>query len=332
MTRTALVRAGFRAVFRRPGVIAAEIAWRWSFGVAAGALVTVAAMRFLNSLTVTDADLFALQSRIPALMADAVTHIFQGSGPRLVRLILILTPAISVLWMLAASVGRAATLRVLIQDAPASFTKRHDLRSLLGTNFLRVLVTLLALMAMVGSAILAGFAANIGDEPSILLFNLVFLGLLFLVSLSWSTLSWYLSLAPIFVVRDNRPAFAAVNEAVHLVRRRGGDFSGVSTLYGLLKLFLIGVATVVSLVPLAFIGDWPWQATTTLFVIITLAYFAVADLLYVARLASYLAIADEEQARSTQPAASSPQPAAGPAVSSTASAPPSSEPVGPISS
>jgi hypothetical protein len=163
-------------------------------------------------------------------------------------------------------------------------------------NFFRVAVTLLGWMAMVGSAILAGFAANITEEPSVLLFNLVFLGLLFLVSLCWSTLNWYLSLAPIFVVRDNHGAFGAVADAVHLVRRRGGDFTGVSMLYGLIKLFLIGAATVVSLLPLAFIAEWPWQITTSLLVVITLAYFALADLLYVARLASYLVIAEPEPA------------------------------------
>ena len=317
MTRSALVRAGFRAALRRPAVIAAEIAWRWSFGVAAGAMVAIAVLRFLASLTVSDGDLFALRSGIPQLMAEAVVHIFQGSGPRLLRLTLIVTPAISVLWVLAASAGRAATLRALLEDVPASFTKRHDLRSLLAVHFFRVAVTLLGLVAMAGSAILAGFAANITDEPSILLFNIVFLGLLFLVSLSWSTLNWYVSLAPIFLVRDSRGAFKAVADAVHLVRRRGGDFTGVSTLYGLLKLFAIAGATVVSLVPLAFIAQWPWEVTTTLFVAITLAYFAISDLLYIARLASYLAIAEQERAGAVETAvrlSSVATPAASPAT------------------
>lgn len=326
MTRSGLVRAGFSSTFRRPAVIAAEIAWRWSFGAAAGALVTVAVLRFLASITVTDGDLLALRSRIPQLMADAILHIFEGSGPRLLRLTLIVTPAVLALWILAASAGRAATLRALLRDAPASFTRRHDLWSLVGVNFLRVAVSLLGVLAMVGSAILAGLAASIGDEPSVLLFNVVFLGLLFLVSLSWSTLNWYFSLAPIFVVRDNRGALGAVADAVHLVRRRGGDFTSVSTLYGLIKLFLIGVATVVSLVPLAFIAEWPWQLTTMLFVVITLAYFAAADLLYVARLASYLAIAEPERASNPQPA-----PVAAP-VSPAASAPGSGEVAGPASS
>ncbi len=304
--------------------------WRWSFGAAAGALVTVAMLRFLASLSVTDGDLLGLRSRIPQLMSDAILHIFEGSGPRLLRLVLIVTPAVSALWILAASAGRAATLRAMLRDVPASFTRRHDLGSLLAVNFLRVAVTLLGWMAMVGSAILAGLAASIGDEPSVLLFNVVFLGLLFLVSLCWSTLNWYLSLAPIFVVRDNRGALGAVADAVHLVRRRGGDFTSVSTLYGLLKLFLVGVATVVSLLPLAFIAEWPWQITASLFVVITLAYFAVADLLYIARLGSYLAIAEPE--RNPQPAASSPQPmTTAPATPSTSGAPDSGV-TGPVSS
>lgn len=300
MTGSDLVRTGFRLVRRRPAVMVAEIMWRWSFGVAAGALVAVAVLRFLASLTVTDGELWALRSGIPQLMADAILRIFQGSGARLLRLTLIVTPAISALWILAASAGRAATLRALIQDVPASFTRRHDLPPLLGVNFLRAFVALLALVAMVGSAILAGFAAKTTEEPSILLFDVVFLGLLFLVSLSWSTLNWYFSLAPIFVVRDNRPALGAVADAVHLVRRRGWDFAVVGTLYGLLKLFAIGAATVLSLLPLVFIAKWPWQITTMLLVIITLAYFAVSDVLYIARLASYLAIAEPERASAVE--------------------------------
>lgn len=309
MTRTALVRAGFRAAARRPAVIAAEIMWRWSFGIAAGALLTVAVLRFLASITVTDGEMFALRSGLPPLMADAILRMFAGTGPRLLRLTLILTPAISVLWILAASAGRAATLRALIHDVPASFTRRHDLRSLLGVNLMRVLVTVLAMMATAGAAILAGRAASLTEEPSILLFQVVFLGLLLLVSLCWSTLSWYLALAPIFVVRDDRSPITAVNDAVRLVRRRGGDFIGVSLLYGLPKLFLIAAAIVVSLVPLAFATEWPWQATVVLLVVITLAYFAVADLLYIARLASYLAIADQEHAPAVETAVR-PSPAA----------------------
>jgi hypothetical protein len=61
-------------------------------------------------------------------------------------------------------------------------------------------------------------------------------------------------------------------------------------------------------------------------VVITLAYFAVADLLYVARLASYLAIAEPERASSPQPT-----PLAAP-VSPAASAPGSGEVAGPVSS
>lgn len=310
------MRLGFRAVRRQPAVMLAEILWRWSFGVAAGALVTVAVLRFLASLAVTDSELLALRSGIPQLMAEAILRIFQGSGERLLRLTLIVTPAVSALWILAASAGRAATLRALVQDAPASFTRRHGLRSLLGVNFLRAFVSLLALVAMAGSAILAGYAANTSEEPSILLFDLVFLVLLFVVSLSWSTLNWYFSLAPIFVVRDNRRALGAVSDAVQLARRRGWDFAVVGTLYGLLKLFAIGVVTVLSLMPLAFIAQWPWQITTAFLVILTLAYFAASDILYIARLASYLAIAEQERAPAVETAVrpSPVTPAASPAA------------------
>jgi hypothetical protein len=325
MTGSELVRAGFRAAFRRPEVVVAEIVWRWAFGAAAGAIVAVALLRFLASLTVTEGDLFGLRSGLPPLMADAILHIFEGAGARLLRLTLVSAAAIAVLWMLAASAGRAATLRALVADVPASFRARHALGSLLGVNFFRVFVTFLGALAAVGAAILAGHAANLTEDPSILMFNVVFLALLFVACLAWSTLNWYFSLAPIFVVRDHRSAFASVADAVHLVRRRNWDMAVVSTLYGLLKLFAIAVATVLSLLPLGFIAEWPWELTTAVLVVIALAYFAVADVLYIARLASYLLIADQERAREVEEAArpsASPVPAEqSPPVTSGAEAP-----------
>src|SRR5438309_5994003 len=122
------VHEGFRAVLRAPGVVVAEIAWRWCFGTATLALLAVAAVQFLKSVRVSDADVLALRTGIPWLMANALAHILQGSGARLLRAAAILLPGIVLLWTIAAAVGRAATLKGLL---PAS---RANLGTLLGVS------------------------------------------------------------------------------------------------------------------------------------------------------------------------------------------------------
>ena len=52
-----LVRAGFRAVAAHPGVVLAEIAWRWAFGAAAWVLVLLGAHLVLKSVPVSAAEL-----------------------------------------------------------------------------------------------------------------------------------------------------------------------------------------------------------------------------------------------------------------------------------
>src|SRR5438477_11878941 len=71
---------GFRAIFRVPSLGLAEIAWRWSFAVAGGALLIFAAFPFLDTLPVTSGDLALLRTRQPALISRAALHVFHGSA------------------------------------------------------------------------------------------------------------------------------------------------------------------------------------------------------------------------------------------------------------
>src|SRR2546422_9320684 len=73
---------GFRAIFRVPSLGLAEIAWRWSFAVAGGALRIFAAFQFLDTLPVTSGDLALLRTRQPALICRSAWHIFHRRASR----------------------------------------------------------------------------------------------------------------------------------------------------------------------------------------------------------------------------------------------------------
>src|SRR5271166_1507999 len=149
---------GFRAAFRRPSLTFAEIAWRWTIGAVAGALCLFWSIEYLDTLPVTSGDLTLLSTRQPLLVGRAIAHILRGSLTRVVLSILLAAVALSLLWIIAASVGRCATVRALLDYFRGRFAfndsgetavpiKATPLRSLIGLNFLRVALTLAALLA-----------------------------------------------------------------------------------------------------------------------------------------------------------------------------------------
>jgi hypothetical protein len=162
---------------------------------------------------------------------------------------------------------------------------------------------------VLAAALIAGLAAVRGEENSPGLFLLVFLPLSFLASLLWSVLNWYLSLAPVFAVRDGRNSVSSIAEAARAVRRNRGAFSSVSMVFGFVRLFAMTTATVIGLMPLALVGTVANEVVLVLIGLVTLGYFAFADFLYIARLAAYVRIVESSEQTS---AGSIQQTAAGP--------------------
>src|SRR5437879_4506051 len=181
MAQSSPILEGFRAVFRRPALALAEITWRWSFGAAACALLLLLFVEYLDTLPVTRSDVFFLRSRHPYLVSQAIAHILSGSAHRLVIATLVVAAALTISWIFVASLGRAFSLKHLLDYfgmantagltlQRARFWRAKEdgwrLRSLLGLNFLRAMLGLAALFGILGSAIVAGFASSNSDPRS----------------------------------------------------------------------------------------------------------------------------------------------------------------------
>ena len=113
---------------------------------------------------------------------------------------------------------------------------------------------------------------------------------LFSSGLPGSLISWFLSIASIFVVRQGKDTFAALSTAIDLCRERFGPVVAVGTWFGLTHLVLFLVATSVVAFPFAFFPIVPLAIVLTAVFLLTLAYFAFVDSLYIGRLAGYVAI------------------------------------------
>ena len=303
-------RYGIRRAAGDPALVLAELGWRWAFGAAAMTISAYALGRVLATTHLSNADLLALRSRTPALVADALTHILHDAWPGLVAVSAILLPSLTVLWILAATLGRAATLQALRNLEKAA------VRSILGLSFLRAALAVAGVLAWLAAFIVARLAAAQVERNSPGVFLLVFLALSFLVSILWSVLNWYLSVAPVFAVGDGRDSLGAMAEATRAVRSNRRAFSSVSSVFGFLRLFALVMATIAGLMPLALAGTAPSGVVLALMGLVALGYFAFADVLYIARLAAYVKIVEDSR-----------QPLADSHPSSAVIAPPEAAPV-----
>lgn len=296
------VRAGFRAVIRQPALALGEIAWRWAFGAAAWILVVVAVRRILAQVEITQAELLIARHSNLFLIADACARIVIQVLPQLARESLVLVPAIAALWVAAATVGRAIIMNALLasdvlqRESARSGSRSMRFGPLLSLHALRAVLTLATVVAFFGAMFLAGMAM-----PAQKLTTGAVVGILLaaLVAFSWSVVNWFLALAPVWIVRDGRPALPSIADSVDLFRRGSAQYAGIASWFGLLRATAFVAAFIFAL-----IASQAKPATAiALCLVIALVYFAIADFLYVVRLAAFVAL-DE----STLPPAMSIQP------------------------
>lgn len=303
MSRISPTMEGFRAVFRRPLLALAEITWRWAVGATATTLFFFGLFEYLGTLPVSRGEMLFLRSRQPYLVLRAILHILRGSLNRAVLSLLVATLLVTLVWAVAGSLGRMTSVRAMLEyfrerfaqvpseQGMGSKRKQQTFPPLMFLHLLRAVLWLAAILG-VGAAILLARLVSPDRHPHPGLAFLVFVPISGLVCLFWSALNWMLSLAAIFVVRDGGDALAAIAAAMALFRQRTGAVLAVSSWVGLAHVTAFAAATTVVSMPLGFIPLVPWRLAVLAMILITLAYFALADWLYMARLAGYVCITE----------------------------------------
>ena len=296
----------FRAAFHRPLLTFAEITWRWVVGATAAVLFFFGLFEFLDTLPVTNRELLFLRTRNPFLVSQAIAHILRGHVGRGLLSLTLAALLLAVIWIVAASLGRIATVEALLEYFRARFAAdtTHEgendvtgnpaqgrFATLLRLNFLRVAVALAGVVGLAGAAVVARSASARPDPQTGIAF-LLFVAIAGVVCLIGYELNWLLSLAAVFVVRDADDVIGAISNSVALCRRRPAALFAVSTWTGVVHLIVFAGASMVVSAPLALAGMLPWRLIALAVVLVTLVYLAVADWLYTARLAGFVCIAE----------------------------------------
>jgi hypothetical protein len=299
---------GFKLIFRRPAIALAEIAWRWSFAAAAWFLIALFLIAYANSLPVNALDRLLLGTQQPILVLRAIQRIFHGSAFRFVEAGTVLAIALTIAWTGLASLGRVATLKALLEHfGVGAKPGRGVFSALLALNFLRAATTLAAAVGAIGAVLLASSVWASTHIPAADATRLC-VAVLFITWIVWDALNWLLSTATVFVVSDRNGALDAVARTVHLCQELPGPFLAVGTWFGLAHLGAFIATCGFGFTVLGAIGTLP--AGPILFVefLIFLGYCAVADSLYTARLAAYVAIIHgEETLKSDEPSSAPPR-------------------------
>ena len=289
MTGPTPTRDGWRAITRTPLLILCEISWRWTFGIALWAVLTYIAFSSLGQVQMTDAEIRLLHVLDPRASAYVLLRVMNAIVPVVLRVFAYTLPALFVLWIAAATFGRAATLRALL--GPRCRKVRWS--ALIGVNVLRVALLFAAVLAFVGSSILVGRMFR-GQEEYLGVAILLSLGVNLLIVSVWSLLNWFLTLAPIFVLRDGAGTFSAFGASLDLFRERSGPYMGAAVGLGLVRLALITVVSVLSLIPLGMIGSSSMGAVIAGGVTVALFYYALTDAVQIWRIAAYVSLANYE--------------------------------------
>jgi hypothetical protein len=203
---------------------------------------------------------------------------------------LVLAPAIAGLWTFAATVGREITLSELLRGQGKEIQPNRGQTTwrLLGLSFLRAILALATLIAFLGALFLTGLLMPAQNPAAAVLAGILVAAL---IGFFWSVVNWFLALAPIWTVRDGHRALRSIADSVDLYRRGPSPYLGIASWFGCLR----AVALVAALVAALLAGQATPATSIALCVAVALLYFAVADFLYMARLAAFVALDESSQ-------------------------------------
>src|SRR4051812_2008801 len=287
MSQASPIRAGFAAINENPIVAVVEIAWRWTFGLIATVLLWFGARAFLAGLKMSEGDEQALRGHDPTMIAAALMHVLQQSGAlqRFFSILAAIAIPSAIIWIVAATLGRTATLRKLLPGSDV------NAKAVFAFSVARAALLLGAVSGWYLWMIVCAALTMTSAEPNYPLYLLLSMLALPVIALVWGLLNWVLSLAPVCAIKNNGGAWDVYRKTVQVVHSHRREFISISTWLGLPRLFAMGLALFLAIIIL--IATDSVLIGTVALAIISLVYCAFADYLYVVRLAAYAQIARE---------------------------------------
>lgn len=269
--------------WRRPGLLARELTWRWLYGIPALAVAAIACypIYLVTVDTLQSSGVSQITLEHPYQSAAVVSVVAGVISPMVTKIALWLLPLLGLGWAIAAGVGRNLMLRRYEPELawrPAALTVIQGLR-----------VLALAATAALwwGSLRWSAQVSTVAGVPNIpVYFGLVAVCTIAVLVL-WSLCSWVFFMAPMFVLIERRSLAASLGRGMQPSSARG-RLVGANMAVAFLRLVAAAGFTVMSLLPLGFVTSahslllWAWLAG------MTVAYMVVSGFFQVVRLVAFI--------------------------------------------
>jgi hypothetical protein len=278
------ITQGLRFIARDPVIFLVEILWRWSFGLLACLLVFAAGLILLGPLPIGDSWTTAWSSRDPRRIGGMIFFTLSLLGNKAVIAAIAVPILIALLWAVLSALGRNITVKRL----RAGVTSLH-FRSILALQLLRAFFTWFCAVLLISAIVGELLIAIRGSKPDLFLYYLMVMPSVLVISSLWLVINWHLSLAVIFG-RDGQSFRGAFRQARQTVRFQRSDFAGTGFVFLLFRIVVLLVAVAICGLTSKMAGSAP-QTYFALVMVVSLAYFAISDFLYMSRMAAYLALA-----------------------------------------
>jgi hypothetical protein len=263
------ILAGLQTWSRRPETAMAEIAWRWALRMAAWCLLAFAAGEFLDSMRLSD------------------PHPFAGAAARFLVVLAVLAAGLVLMATAASGAARAALLPSLV----SANRVRPRFGPQLAISFLRAVLGLAVLVALVGCWCFALWIANERwpvplAHPGAFVFVFVLFGLLGWCA--WWVAFTTLNMASVAAAQADCSAAEAL--ARSLAPLATGSFAGATFLYGALHAIVLAIVVTICLALLPESSGDSSALAVAAIVTTLLAYVTFADWLATLRFSTYAAI------------------------------------------
>jgi hypothetical protein len=271
-------------LWRRPGLLARELAWRWLYGIPALLVLAHYAQRLLNQLLAarTGIEDFTLQQ--PAVAAQIIAASWHAIAPAALHIATWLGPLLMLGWAIASGIGRAILLRALTSQP------RLRIAPLILLQLLRIAALASAWTLWFQAVRWAAHRtiAHIASaaEPDFVGFAAALICLSLGAFVLWALTSWVLSIASVLVMAENRSpaqALAAAFRQAPLTMQ----LIEINLVLGIVKLALIVLAMVFSAIPLPFETVMTGHALYAWWIFVGILYLAASDFFQLARLAAF---------------------------------------------
>jgi hypothetical protein len=269
------------ALWRRPGILARELAWRWLYGIPLLALLYYLGAHLLAVLLAANTGITDLSLEDPIAAAGVIAASAAAVTPELQRIATWTAPLTAIGWAIASGVGRGFVVRKLapgVRSAPVTL----------------VLLQLVRIVAL-GASVLGWFAAVhwaahrtlTGAEPNLVAYCAWVICLSLGIFTLWALLSWVFSVAPLLALLEGRGVVNSLVASLHLGQLRG-KLVEVNLVLGIVKIALIVLAMVFSAIPLPFESAMTGTPLYLWWVLVSILYLVASDFFQVAQLAAFV--------------------------------------------